>query len=124
MVSVTKLQKINNAKGDLYKIFRSLTEDQEICEVYISEIHSGEEKGWKYHEKMGCMIFVIQGSVEFSFKDGKNIEKKLISSDDYLLLEIPKNTWFSFKGCDYKTSRIVNFANIWHSSDPGISVPL
>ncbi|MDP4066018.1 hypothetical protein IMCC1933_24580 [Rhodobacteraceae bacterium IMCC1933] len=124
MVSVTKLAKINNPKGDLYKIFRSSSEDQEICEVYFSEIKSGEQKGWKSHEHMDCLILVVQGTVEFSFKYDENIEKKLISSDDYYLLTIPKNTWFAFKGCDSGTSRIINFANTWHNSDPGISVPI
>lgn len=118
---LNKLEKIKLEKGDIYKIFVSSFKDQQVSEIYISEINPGAEKGWKLHEKMTCKLLVIKGIVEFKLMEDGNLKTIIVSETDNLLISIPPKTWFAFKCLDTNISRIMNFADVWHADDPGIN---
>ena len=88
-------------------------------EVYLSEIASGERKGWKRHNEMHMTLYVISGKIRFVFKEDFKDEKvyftKLLTETDSCLLSVSPGLWFMFEGLARSKSILLNFSNIPHS---------
>jgi dTDP-4-dehydrorhamnose 3,5-epimerase len=110
-------KKIKAPGGDIYhamkiKNFNSF----KFKEAYFSFIDYGYVKGWKKHLKMCSNLIVPIGKVEFTFvsDDFKNIKQITIGEDNYGLLSVPPNIWFSFKGMAKNQNIILNLSNFEH----------
>lgn len=121
-VSISKLRKIKNPKGDIYRVLKSSEDSyQEFGEAYFTIIHPGEIKGWKKHHRMILNLVVPIGSVRFYVhceytNDTKHYE---IGSDSYSRLTIQPGVWVAFEGLSKESSLILNIASIEH--DPNES---
>ena len=116
---VKKYKILKNKHGNIYKLI-VIKSSIPKSEVYISEVKSGHKKGWNLHKKFKSTIFLIDGSVQFkickNFTNSKiyKINLKLNGNNK---IEIPKNTWFSFKSLnEKKNTKILNFLHGVHSS--------
>lgn len=90
-------------------------------EIYFSEINAGIIKGWKRHLQMTQLFAVPIGKVRFVLYDDREgsatrgeLQTVEIGEDNYSLLRIPRDVWYSFKGLRNTPSLIANCADIPH----------
>lgn len=106
-VSLHPLKHISVPKGDIYHALKST--DDGYCgfgEAYFSQIHHGEAKGWKRHNRMTLNLVVPVGAVKFVIYDdregsktyGKFEEIILSPSDNYQRLTVAPGLWMAFYG--------------------------
>ncbi|MEF1337767.1 dTDP-4-dehydrorhamnose 3,5-epimerase [Vibrio rotiferianus] len=121
-VSLVELKKIANDKGDIYRALKS----SENCyhgfgEGYFTNIHSGEIKGWKKHNRMVLNLIVPVGRVRFYIHYEQTGETQCyeIGLESYSRLTIQPGVWVAFEGLSSETSLILNLASIEH--DPNES---
>ena len=78
-VSLNKLKKIPNPKGDIFHALKS-SEDSfsGFGEAYFSSIKETEIKGWKKHTKMTMNLIVPVGSIMFYIYDDGSVDKKIL----------------------------------------------
>tara|TARA_Y100000766_G_C18455932_1_gene388221 strand:+ start:44 stop:448 length:405 start_codon:yes stop_codon:yes gene_type:complete len=119
-IKILDVPRISHPKGDLRKIVDvNSAAFRGFGEVYLSEIASGERKGWKRHNEMHMTLFVISGKIRFVFKeeieDSKAYFTKILTETDNCLLSVTPGLWFMFEGLSFPKSILLNFANIPHS---------
>ncbi|MBT6170068.1 MAG: dTDP-4-dehydrorhamnose 3,5-epimerase [Flavobacteriaceae bacterium] len=110
-------KKIETDGGDIYHIMKIKNhQDFEFKEAYFSFIEFDFVKGWKKHLKMYSNLIVPIGEVKFTFvsEDFKNVKQIILGNDNYGLLSIPPNIWFSFKGISKDQNIILNLSNLEH----------
>lgn len=101
---------IKNELGNIIKIFNKV-DIKLINEVYISEVNYKITKGWNFHKKATCKIFIIEGEIKFYLtKNFKTYREVSLSSKDYKLFIIKPKIWFKFKGLKRK-NKLINFIN-------------
>lgn len=116
-VSIVELKKIANAKGDIYRALKSSEDSYHgFGEGYFTNIHPGETKGWKKHNKMVLNLIVPVGLVRFYIHCEQANETKHydIGLESYSRLTIQPGVWVAFKGISKETSLILNLASIEH----------
>lgn len=116
-VTLTKLRKINNPKGDLYHVLKSSElEYSGFGEAYFTSIHHKEIKGWKRHNRMTLNLVVPFGDVKFYIRCSNNdrMYTYVIGDSNYQRLTVPPGYWVAFEGVANNTSLILNIANIEH----------
>ncbi|EKO3537302.1 WxcM-like domain-containing protein [Vibrio fluvialis] len=127
LVSVSELKKITNTKGDIYRALKS-SEDSYygFGEGYFTNIHSGEIKGWKKHNRMVLNLIVPVGLVRFHVHSEQTNETKHydIGLDAYSRLTIKPGVWVAFEGLSKETSLILNIASIEHDPEESENRPL
>ena len=119
-INILDAPRIPNPKGDLRKIIDINSSGFEgFGEVYLSEITKGEKKGWKKHNEMHMILFVVLGKIKFVFKENLEDEKifysKIITDSDNCLLSVAPGLWFMFESLSLSNSILLNFANIPHN---------
>lgn len=117
-IKIIKIKKINNPKGNIYKIINELSFFfRGIREVYLSKIKKNQIKGWNLHKKNFCIIFINHGKIDFFFKKKykDKYKKKRIKDSDYKLILIPPGYRFAFKGLA-KNNSIINFMDKIYNS--------
>lgn len=120
-IKIISLRKIKTPKGDIYKFLsKNDRHFKKFGEIYFSEIKKNQKKGWNLHLKNKCHISLIAGKVKFHFlKKEKNnfLSKKIIlSTQNYRMIIVEPNIYFSFTGIG-KFNLIVNFLENIHSKD-------
>ncbi len=116
-IRVTPLKHIVTPKGDIYHAMKST--DVGYCgfgEAYFSEVHCGERKGWKRHNRMTLNIVVICGAIKFIIYDdrdnsdtkGEFFEVILSPQDNYSRLTVDAGLWMAFEGCAEGTSILMD----------------
>jgi hypothetical protein len=108
-----------NKQGRILKLLKIYKNKIANCEIYISEVRPGIEKGWNFHKKYKCNFFLISGSVIIKIcKNYKNSKIKVIhlSMNRNNKLVLPSKTWFSFKSSSKtQSAKILNFLSGIHS---------
>ncbi len=83
---IGKLIKFANKESKFFKKFG---------EVYFNNIKISKKKNdWILHKKYQCIILVVNGKIEFCFKNKKGIKK--INLNNKMILSIYPGTWFKF----------------------------
>ena len=116
-VTLTPLRCIHTPKGDVRHALKA-TEDtyRGFGEAYFSEIHFGEWKGWKRHNRMTLNIVVVTGRVKFIICDnrtnsptcGQQEEIVLSPDTNYQRLTIAPGLWMAFEGLSQGTSILLD----------------
>jgi len=127
-VEVQPLKIIPDTRGDIYHMLRddsSLFE--KFGEIYFSFVNPGQVKGWKKHLRQTQLFAVPLGQLALVIFDGRdgsstkgNVEKIEIGADNYQLVKIPPQVWYSFKALGEKQVMIANCTDVPH--DPKESV--
>ena len=127
-VKLSPLKKIEDERGKLLHIIRNDSDVfEKFGEVYISITNPGVVKGWKLHKEMvqnfavpsGKMKIVLSDKREGSPSFGK-VDEFVLSIDNYYLLTIPNNVWYSFKAISEEPAMIVNCASLTHNPEESI----
>ena len=115
VVIVFKTKKIINKKGNLKK-FVDIKSNffKGFGEIYFTEIKKNKIKGWKKHKKNFSLLKTIFGEVKFTFYYKDNFYSLNIKQIDNIIIQIPPNVWFSFKGIS-KKNLLCNLMNKAHS---------
>ena len=132
-VKIFKIQKINNLKGNLYKLIQIDKDNfSKFGESYISEIGTKKIKAWKRHLSQTQNIIIINGKVEIVLFDGRENSKtfnkidifKIGPKSKYSKIQIPPLIWYGFKGLDKKKSTMINFTDKTHYSTRHENLPI
>ena len=118
LFKIFQIKKIKNTRGDIVKIVdKKKKYFKGFGELYLTEIKKGEVKGWNYHKRNICLLYVASGKVKFYFKEKiKNTFTKSITINYKMnkILQINNNTWFAFTSYT-KKSLVFNFMNKIHN---------
>lgn len=138
-VKITPLKIIRTEKGNVLRAMRATDKDfQGFGEAYFSEIHSGECKGWKRHNRITLNIIAVKGAIRFTIYDDRNnsrtkdcfyqvtLSPEAVSADEweamddcrqaetlktgrvYARLTIDPGLWVAFEGVDKNTSMLMD----------------
>ncbi len=116
-VRLTPLKHIETPKGDIYHALKAT--DETYCgfgEAYFTEVHSGERKGWKRHNRMALNLVVVLGEVRFIVYDdrdgsetkGEFYEATLSPANNYQRLSVAPGLWMAFEGVADNTSLVLD----------------
>ena len=92
---------------------------QGFGELYFSQISYGAFRGWKRHQEMHSLLFVVQGAVSFHFFNEDKSCYTLELTEGIMeqkALMIPPGSNFGFKSTSSDGAVVANFANIEHSA--------
>ncbi len=104
-----------NIKGDVYKILSSDSKNYKgFGELYITTLNKNASKGWNFHQRMTCNLFVIKGKIKFFLKKDNTMIRKILAEDTNEILTIKPKVWFKIVNLFSKKSKIINFANLKH----------
>lgn len=107
-----------NLKGDVLKILNHNSKNYKgFGELYITTLNKGASKGWNFHKKMTCNLFVIKGKVKFFLKKDNKLIKKILSEDTNQILTLKPKVWFKVVNLVNQKSKIINFANLLHNNN-------
>ena len=130
-LEITKLQKIPNVNGDLFKIIRLDDECYKgFGELYISEVNKGLIKGWKKHLEMTLNLVVMKGQIKFVFFDDNASSRTFqqfhvlkVRASERLKICLSPCIFMAFQGID-EENMLINFADIVHSDSEGVRLEL
>ena len=123
-VSIKKLQRIKNIKGDLLHIIKSSDDEYSgFGEAYFTMIKHNEIKGWKEHKEMVLNLVVPVGEVRFHFYDHKteNSVNYKISPTNYERITVQPNIVVAFEGLMPGVNLVLNVANIKHDPTEAVN---
>ena len=124
-VTITPLKQIIDERG---KVMHMLRCDEEIFqkfgEIYFSCVHPGVIKGWHIHKRMTLNYAVPYGKIEFVLYDDRlnsptkgELQKFLLSPDNYMLVTVPPMVWNGFKGLGNEMTIVANCATLPHDPE-------
>ena len=124
-VMITPLKQIIDERG---KVMHMLRCDEEIFqkfgEIYFSCVHPGVIKGWHIHKRMTLNYAVPYGKIEFVLYDDRlnsptkgELQKFLLSPDNYMLVTVPPMVWNGFKGLGNEMTIVANCATLPHDPE-------
>jgi len=107
--------------GGILKIIKKSSDHfQGFGELYFSQISYGAFRGWKKHQEMHSLLFVVQGDVSFHFffedKPCYTLELTECIIEQKALM-IPPGSNFGFKSTSSHGAVVANFANIEHRTN-------
>ena len=116
-IRITPLKHIATPKGDIFHAMKST--DEGYCgfgEAYFSEVHCGERKGWKRHNRMTLNLVVVRGAIKFIVYDdrsdsdtlGEFFEIILSPQGNYSRLTVDAGLWMAFEGVAEGTSMLMD----------------
>lgn len=132
-VTLHPLKRITNPKGDILHALKCTDEGfAGFGEAYFTQIHPGEVKGWKRHNRMTLNLVVISGKVKFVIYDdrdnsstrGEFMEITLSPTNNYQRLTISPGLWMAFAGIDCQTSMLMDIIPEPHDDSEGDRVTL
>ena len=132
-VTLYPLKRIANPKGDILHALKCTDEGYVgFGEAYFTQIHSGEVKGWKRHNRMTLNLIVVMGKVKFVIYDdreesstkGEFFEIILSPSENYQRLTVAPGLWMAFCGLDDNTSMLMDIIPDPHDDSEGDRVTL
>lgn len=130
---LTPLKRICDSRGSVMHFLKSDSLNYiKFGEAYFSTIKEGVIKGWKYHKILKQNLCVPYGSVKIVVYDNRKKsntygvidEIYLDNNENYFLLTMPSNLWYSFKCISEKFSIIANIIDNHHSINETIIEPL
>lgn len=127
-VKLHPLKRIHNPKGDIFHALKC-TDDGYVGfgEAYFTQVHSGEVKGWKRHNRLTLNLVVVTGKIRFVIYDdrresntfGTFCEVVLSPEDNYQRLTIAPGLWMAFCGMDSTTSILMDIIPEPHNDTEG-----
>lgn len=100
-------------------------------EIYFSEIFSGVIKAWKWHSKMTQFFAVPVGCIQLILFDDRvgsptngNVMELTTGRENYLLIKIPPQVWYGFKGISDGPALLANCADFPHTPGESQKKPL
>jgi dTDP-4-dehydrorhamnose 3,5-epimerase len=93
---------------------------QGFGELYFSQISYGAFRGWKRHQEMHSLLFVVQGAVSFHFFNEDKSCYTLELTEGIMeqkAVMIPPGSNFGFKSTSSDGAVVANFANIEHRTN-------
>ncbi len=129
-MSIKNLSVVENEKGSVLHMLRSDSEDfKTFGEIYFSEVIPNAIKGWKRHARTTQNFVVPVGRIKLVLYDQRSDSEtsEMISEiefgrNDYMMVTIPPDIWYGFKGLSSDVSIIANLIDFPH--DPGESESL
>lgn len=115
-VKVKKLKIISDERGRLMEILRC---DDSIFkkfgQVYMTTAYPGVVKAWHYHKKQDDNFTCVSGKIRLALFDArknsptyKEINEFILSTEDPILVTIPKMVYHGFKGIAGSESIVIN----------------
>lgn len=132
-VTTHPLKRIHNPKGDILHALKCTDDDyMGFGEAYFTQIHPGEVKGWKRHNRMTLNLIVVNGRVKFVIYDdrhgsttyGSFYEVVLSADDNYQRLTLSPGLWLAFCGQGDNTSLLLDIIPEPHDDAEGDRLPL
>lgn len=115
-VQVKKLKIIPDDRGRLMEILRS--DDnifQKFGQVYMTTAFPGVVKAWHYHELQNDNFACVHGKIRLALYDArknsptyKEVNEFILSTEDPILVTIPKMVYHGFKGIADCESIVIN----------------
>ena len=100
-------------------------------EIYFSFTNPGVVKGWKKHTKMVQNFAVPVGEIKLVVFDDRedspskgSVKEMMLSPDNYNLVTVPNNLWYSFKATSNVPGMIANCSTIPHDPEETMGRPL
>lgn len=129
---VLPLKVIKDDRGAVMHMLRSDSPlFKSFGEIYFSIVNPGITKGWKKHKVMEQNFVVPQGNMKFVFIDDRdssttknNRLEITIGIDNYQLIQVPSNIWYSFSAVGTMPAMIANCATIPHDPNESETKPL
>lgn len=124
-VKYTKLKQIVDNRGAVFHYLKSIDDSYKgFAEAYFSKINYDFVKGWKLHKKTQQNLCVPYGVVKIVLYDERTDSKSygiiqeiiLDDNENYHLLSIPPQIWYSFKALSSPFAVLSNIIN--HQHDP------
>jgi dTDP-4-dehydrorhamnose 3,5-epimerase len=123
-VKVKKLKIIPDERGRLMEILRS---DDKIFksfgQVYMTTAYPGVVKAWHYHEKQDDNFACVNGKIRLALYDSrkksstyKEVNEFILSTDEPILVTIPKMVYHGFKGIADCESIVINTPTLPYNS--------
>lgn len=130
MISGVMIQPLKQIKDERGKVMQMLRADsplfQGFGEVYFSMILPGKIKGWKKHTRMTQHFAVPVGKVILVIYDPRNgslthnqLQEIELGEENYQLVKVPPQVWYSFQGISRTPALIVNCSDIPHDPKEG-----
>ena len=115
-VSVKKLKMIPDDRGRLMEILRSDDKAfKKFGQVYMTTTYPGVVKAWHFHQKQIDNFACVHGKIRLALYDArknsptyKEINEFILSTDDPVLVTIPKMVYHGFKGIADCESIVIN----------------
>ena len=119
-VSVKKLKIISDDRGRLMEILRS---DDKVFkkfgQVYMTTAYPGVVKAWHWHARQNDNFACVHGKIRLALYDArknsptyKEVNEFILSTDDPILVTIPKMVYHGFKGIADCESIIINIPTL------------
>ena len=127
---LTKLEVINNTKGNVRRAFRSENKTNlPFQEIYYSEVNPHTFKGWKLHTLQTQNLSVAYGEILIIciLKDEFEIvyeEFEMDSVKNHAVLSIPPNIFYALANRSSNKSILLNATDIVHDVNEGKSLPI
>jgi len=123
-VKVKKLKVVPDERGRLMEILRA---DDEIFEkfgqVYMTTAFPGVVKAWHYHKQQTDNFTCIKGKMRLGLYDAREnsptfgkVEEYIISLDDPMLVQIPKEVYHGFKCISDEEAVVINTVTVPYDS--------
>ena len=127
---LTKLEVINNTKGNVRRAFRSEnTTNLPFQEIYYSEVNPHTFKGWKLHTLQTqnlsvafgeiLIICILKNQFEIVYE-----EFEMDSGENHSVLSIPPNVFYALVNRSRNKSILLNATDIVHDINEGSSLPI
>lgn len=115
-VKVKKLKVLPDERGRLMEILRS---DDKIFkkfgQVYMTTTYPGVVKAWHWHRRQNDNFTCVHGKIRLVLYDArkksptyKEINEFILSTDDPILVSIPKMVYHGFKGISDCEAIVIN----------------
>ena len=127
---LTKLEVINNTKGNVRRAFRSEnTTNLPFQEIYYSEVNPHTLKGWKLHTLQTqnlsvafgeiLIICILKNQFEIVYE-----EFEMDSEENHAVLSIPPNVFYALVNRSSNKSILLNATDIVHDINESRSLPI
>jgi len=124
-IKITPLKKFENNQGMvLHMLKESSPEFIKFGEIYFSITYPGIIKGWTRHKKMTQNYAVPVGKLKLVLYDSRKqsstfskLQEIEVGLDDYKLITIPPEIWYSFKSIFKENTLIVNCTDLPHDPE-------
>tara|TARA_B100000925_G_C21916907_1_gene434046 strand:- start:57 stop:515 length:459 start_codon:yes stop_codon:yes gene_type:complete len=132
-IKLTELKKFSDKKGEvLHFINKNSASFKNFAEVYFSKIKPGVIKGWKCHKLTTQNICVPNGEIKFVLYDNrefsnsyKHFDELILNNiENYFLLTIPPNIWYSFKCVSKEQAILSNLIDITHDPNECLNLEI
>lgn len=132
-VTLHPLKRISNPKGDILHALKCTDDDYVgFGEAYFTQIHPGEVKGWKRHNRMTLNLVVVSGKIKFVIYDdreasttfGEFCEVVLSPEENYQRLTLSPGLWMAFCGVSQNTSILMDIIPETHDDSEGDRISL